>query len=75
MSSFPKSIKAVQVQKPGPIEVIEQNEIPFPTHGEDEVLIKVEYAGVNFIDTYFRGGVVCLSLLPLRLSRILMGFG
>ncbi|CAE6501326.1 unnamed protein product [Rhizoctonia solani] len=57
MSPIPTSMKAVRVGKQGGLEEIQVTDIPIPTPKPDEILIKVEWAGVNFIDTYFRGGV------------------
>ncbi|CEL53413.1 NADPH2:quinone reductase [Rhizoctonia solani AG-1 IB] len=50
-------MKAARVNKQGAIEEIEVVEIPVPTPKPEEIVIKTEWAGVNFIDTYFRGGV------------------
>ncbi|KAF8704312.1 hypothetical protein RHS03_06083, partial [Rhizoctonia solani] len=50
-------MKAARVGKQGGIEEIHVTDIPVPTVKPNEILIKVEWAGVNFIDTYFRGGV------------------
>ena len=33
------------------------NEIPFPTPQPNEILLKVEWGGINFIDTYIRSGL------------------
>lgn len=59
MSSLPSAIKAIGIRKNGDFDVIEElNDLPFPQQNEDEILIKVEYGGVNFIDTYERSGLV-----------------
>ncbi|AAW41486.1 conserved hypothetical protein [Cryptococcus deneoformans JEC21] len=59
MPSFqiPKTMKAIQVDAPGGPEVNVLREIPVPTPNPDEVLIKVQYTGVNYIDTYYRSGL------------------
>ncbi|CUA67593.1 NADPH2:quinone reductase [Rhizoctonia solani] len=57
MSSIPTLMKAARVGKQGGLEEIQVTDIPVPTPEPNEILIKVEWAGVNFIDTYFRGGV------------------
>jgi len=33
------------------------NEIPFPTPQPNEILLKAEWGGMNFIDTYIRSGL------------------
>ncbi|KAL9005151.1 MAG: hypothetical protein Q9188_002065 [Gyalolechia gomerana] len=57
MAPIPKVMKAVQIEHTGGIEVLQYKDIPIPTPKEDEVLIKNEYIGVNYIDTYFRTGL------------------
>ncbi|KEP47412.1 NADPH-dependent quinone oxidoreductase [Rhizoctonia solani 123E] len=57
MSPIPTSMKAARVGKQGGLEEIQVTNVPVPTPNPNEILIKVEWAGVNFIDTYFRGGV------------------
>ncbi|QRV83090.1 Zinc-binding dehydrogenase [Ceratobasidium sp. AG-Ba] len=49
-------MKAAQVQEVGGVEQIEVVELPIPVPQPDEVLIKVEWGGVNFIDILFRDG-------------------
>jgi len=48
--SIPKTQKAVQFEKTGGPEVLKVNEIPVPEVGPEQALLKVEYAGVNFLD-------------------------
>jgi len=57
MSQFPETIKAITYSKTGNVDVIEKTDQPFPKQGPGDVILKVEYAGVNFIDTYFRNGL------------------
>jgi len=47
---------AIQITETGGPEVLRYVEIPQPTPGPGELLIKTEAIGVNFIDTYFRSG-------------------
>ena len=49
-------MKAVRVHATGGPEVLQLEEIPTPSPGPGEVLIRVEAAGVNFIDLYQRAG-------------------
>jgi NADPH2:quinone reductase len=53
MMAYPKTTLAITIAKPGGVEVLEKTEIPLEVE-PDHVVIKVEYLGVNFIDTYFR---------------------
>ncbi|KAI4182829.1 MAG: hypothetical protein L6R41_005759 [Letrouitia leprolyta] len=57
MPPIPKVMKAVQIEKTGGVEVLQYKDISLPTPGENEVLIKNEFVGVNYIDTYFRTGL------------------
>jgi len=49
-------MRAIQVGKTGGPEVLELVDLPKPEPKAGEVLVKVEAAGVNFIDTYLREG-------------------
>jgi NADPH2:quinone reductase len=49
-------MKAIQISETGGPEVLTLAEVPVPTPGPGEVLIKVAAAGVNFIEIYFREG-------------------
>lgn len=50
MSTIPTHMKAIQISKQGGVEVLEETRVEVPKPKEDEVLIKVQWAGVNFID-------------------------
>jgi NADPH:quinone reductase len=47
---------AIQISETGGPEVLRYVEVPQPSPGPGEVLIKAEAIGVNYIDTYFRSG-------------------
>jgi len=49
-------VRAIQASAAGGPDVLELVELPDPTPGPDEVLVRVAAAGVNFIDTYRRTG-------------------
>ena len=55
-------MKAIVVSELGGPEQLEYVDQPDPTPGDDEVLIEVEAAGVNFIDTYHRSGLYDVGL-------------
>lgn len=48
---------AIQAKTAGGPEALEWVEVPDPVPGPGELLVEVEYAGLNFIDTYERGGI------------------
>lgn len=50
-------MKAVIVTAAGGPEVLDYQDAPDPVAGPGEVVVKVDAAGVNFIDTYQRSGV------------------
>ncbi|KAG8782041.1 hypothetical protein FRC12_021283 [Ceratobasidium sp. 428] len=56
MTAWTKVMKAAQVGQNGDVEEIEVVELPIPTPKWDEVLVKMEWGGVNFIDILFRDG-------------------
>ncbi|KAI4140562.1 MAG: hypothetical protein L6R39_005749 [Caloplaca ligustica] len=57
MAPIPKMMKAVQIEKTGGVEVLQYKDLPVPSPKENEVLVKNDYIGVNYIDTYFRTGL------------------
>ncbi len=61
-------MKAIRVHAPGGPEALRLEEIPLPAPGPGQVLIRVEAAGVNFIDVYHRKGLypVALPFTPGR---------
>ena len=50
-------MRAIQINEAGGPEVLSITEVDTPSPGPDEVVIDVAAAGVNFIDTYHRGGL------------------
>lgn len=51
-AAIPPRSKAVQISKSGGPEVIEVVEVDTPSPSPEEVLVKVEYAGVNYCALY-----------------------
>lgn len=52
MSSLPKTMKAVYIEKTGGTEVLQyKTDVPVPEPKEGEVLVKNEFIGINYIDT------------------------
>jgi NADPH:quinone reductase len=49
-------MRAIRVHKTGGPEVLQLDEVPDPTPGEGQVLVRVHAAGVNPVDTYVRSG-------------------
>ena len=50
-------MKAIRVNEKGGPENLKLEDVPVPVPGSGEVLIKVDAAGLNFIDTYHRSGL------------------
>ncbi|HCX67256.1 NAD(P)H-quinone oxidoreductase [Parvibaculum sp.] len=57
MADLPKMMKAIAIREPGGPEVLELTEIETPRPGPDEILIRVEAAGINRPDTFQRMGL------------------
>ena len=55
-------MKAVRIETHGGPEVLRLVELPTPKPGPGQVLVGIEAVGVNFIDTYQRGGLYKLPL-------------
>lgn len=61
-------MQAIRVETAGGPEALKLQQVDVPTPGSGQVLIKVEAAGVNFIDVYHRSGLYPMSL-PLVPGR------
>ncbi|KAJ1841487.1 hypothetical protein LPJ57_010293, partial [Coemansia sp. RSA 486] len=50
-------MQAIQIEQEGGPEVLKLVTLPRPSAGQGEIVVKNQFSGVNFIDTYFREGV------------------
>jgi len=66
--SFPSTIKAIVAPTQGDVDVIAEVNLPFPEQKPGEILVKIRYAGVNFVDTYHRKGLYPAKTLPVLLG-------
>jgi len=58
MSTVPATMKAAVIREVGPAENMKiEMDFPVPSLKDGQVLVKNEYAGINFIDTYHRSGL------------------
>jgi NADPH2:quinone reductase len=65
MASLPKTMKGVLIEKTGGVEVLQwKTDLPVPTPKEGEVLVKNDFIGINYIDTF-----VTLPIFPFRARR------
>lgn len=60
-------MKAVRVHAPGGPEALKIEDVPEPTPKAGEAIVKVDAAGLNFIDVYQRSGLYKLDM-PLTLG-------
>ncbi len=60
-------MKSIQVKEPGGAEKMQLVDVPTPSPGEGEALVRIAASGVNFIDVYFRTGLY-KSDLPITLG-------
>src|SRR5919199_4437141 len=51
-----KSMKAIRIHEIGGPEVLKLEEVPIPEPGPGEARVKLDAAGVNYIDIYYRDG-------------------
>lgn len=57
-------MKAIVVDGPGGIEVLQVRENADPVPGAKQLLVRVEAVGINFIDVYFRRGLYKVAAYP-----------
>ena|ERR1700681_2115234 len=62
-------MKAIRVHRLGGPEVLQLDDIPEPQAKEGEAIVRIEAAGVNFIDVYFRTGLYKGPALPFTLGQ------
>jgi NADPH2:quinone reductase len=55
-------MRAIRVHTPGDASSLHDESVPVPAPAAGEVLVRVEYAGVNFIDIYKRTGLYKVPL-------------
>jgi NADPH:quinone reductase len=60
-------MKAIRVHAPGGPEVLKLEDVPEPQPKAGEAIVKIEAAGLNFIDVYQRSGLYKLNM-PLTLG-------
>ena len=56
------TVKAIVIHETGGPDVLNQEEVSEPSPGPGQILIDVEAAGLNFIDTYHRSGLYSIDL-------------
>ena len=61
-------MKAVYVEKPGGPENLIYGDIPAPSPGPGQALVKIAATGVNYIDVYFRTGLYPAGAPPIVLG-------
>ena len=69
MAPIPSNMKAVQIDKNGGTEVLEYRDVAVPNLEDGQVLVRNEFCGVNYIDTYFRSGLYKSPGFPMTLGR------
>jgi NADPH2:quinone reductase len=63
MSTVPATMRAAVVRETGAADVLKvESDYAVPTIADGQVLVKNEYSGINFIDTYHRSGLYARDL-------------
>jgi len=74
MPLIPATMRAAWTDKRGPADEIRFEPIPVPVPGPSDVLVRVQYAAVNPIDTFVRSGRYITPLpFPFVIGRDLVG--
>jgi NADPH:quinone reductase-like Zn-dependent oxidoreductase len=58
-------MRAIQIDHYGGPEVIVRRELPVPAPGPGEVLIRLAYSGINFMDIHIRGRANTPARVPI----------
>ncbi len=64
-------MKAVRLVKPG--QSLELHEVPVPTPGAGDVLVRVKAAGICHSDAHYRAGISSVEPLPMTLGHEVAG--
>lgn len=67
-ASIPRTQKVILIHDVGDYDVIKYENYAVPSINDDEILIKNKFAGVNFVEAYFRKGIYPAQL-PYLLGR------
>ncbi|MFL6234048.1 MAG: quinone oxidoreductase family protein [Thermoanaerobaculia bacterium] len=57
-------MKAIRIHSLGGPEVMRLEEVPDPRPGEGQAVVRIEAAGVNYVDVYFRTGLYKAPAIP-----------
>src|SRR5579862_5589634 len=57
-------MQAIRIKKPGGIEELHIEECEKPAYGDNDILIQIKAAGINYIDIYTRTGLYKPSSYP-----------
>ena len=63
-----RTMKAIRIHQYGGPEVLQYEDVPEPTPRPGEAVVKIDAAGINFIDTYHRTGAYTVPL-PTTLGQ------
>ena len=55
-------MKAIRITAPGGSDVMKLEEMPTPQPGKGQLLVKLDAAGLNYVDTYQRSGLYPMQL-------------
>jgi len=64
-----ETMKAIRIHQTGGPEALTYEEVPDPQPGEGQAVVRIEAAGVNFVDVYFRIGLYKGQALPFVLGQ------
>ncbi|KAF7337554.1 USP domain-containing protein [Mycena sanguinolenta] len=71
-SSIPTERYAIGINKTGDFDVLEKVKVPLKVLPED-IVVKSEYLGINFIDTYYRQGLYPVKEFPAVIGTEMAG--
>lgn len=58
------TMRAIQIKNPGPPRALQISKVIKPSAKKDGIVIKNEFIGINYVDTYYRNGSYSAQKLP-----------
>ena len=65
------TMRAIQIKNPGPPRALQISKVIKPSAKKDGIVIKNEFIGINYVNTYYRNGSYSAQKLAITQSQII----